>query len=515
MFSKYGTILSCKVAEENGKSKCFGFVQFETQNSAISAISSLNGAVFEGKKLYVSTFKKKEERMMDGFKEQKFNNLYVKNFDCNLTEDLLREKFSRYGKVNSAVIMRDEEGNSRGFGFVKGWNTRPMNARADVGEPENLNTEESTPTACKNDTMVVEQDKEPTAAVQVEGLETEATPSATIGGVQVVQGLEELACKGIDVDQFVDEAVLEAAIDIIEEAAGNVMQENEVNAQQVEGLEAGASPVEQGLEEVTPSPTIGGVNGGGSVSRLKEMVQELRAKGIDISIVSKESETRSIGSCPSLSYNAWAKGMKEKWGPKREKLIDEAKQEVLNYFEKTFKELGQSKYDEMEPQLLEEAGSIFVSKLKEAEPKERGEQNAVKAKVQEGEVCSSGSGNKKKEWELNEWALLLKEKWEQDEDLGDIIDESLREIRAYLRENHGGWLEKFDSKVASEASSILKCKIVASSIGKKYGPKSRLGWGLKCKHLSTGYLLYDWARKYFDGVIDSEDSGSSEGSDEG
>ncbi|XP_019194171.1 PREDICTED: polyadenylate-binding protein 4-like [Ipomoea nil] len=119
MFSKYGTILSCKVAEENGKSKCFGFVQFETQNSAISAISSLHGAVFEGKKLYVSTFKKKQERMMGAFTEQKFNNLYVKNFDCNLTEDLLREKFSRYGKVNSAVIMRDEEGNSRGFGFVK------------------------------------------------------------------------------------------------------------------------------------------------------------------------------------------------------------------------------------------------------------------------------------------------------------------------------------------------------------------------------------------------------------
>ncbi|XP_019161831.1 PREDICTED: polyadenylate-binding protein 6-like [Ipomoea nil] len=52
MFSKYGIILSCKVVEEkNGKSKCFGFVHFETQNLAISAISSLHGAVFEGKKL--------------------------------------------------------------------------------------------------------------------------------------------------------------------------------------------------------------------------------------------------------------------------------------------------------------------------------------------------------------------------------------------------------------------------------------------------------------------------------
>ncbi|XP_019178275.1 PREDICTED: polyadenylate-binding protein 6-like [Ipomoea nil] len=52
MFNKYGKIVSCKVAEEeNGKSKCFGFVQFETHNSAISAITSLHGAVFQGKKL--------------------------------------------------------------------------------------------------------------------------------------------------------------------------------------------------------------------------------------------------------------------------------------------------------------------------------------------------------------------------------------------------------------------------------------------------------------------------------
>ncbi|XP_019177082.1 PREDICTED: polyadenylate-binding protein 6-like [Ipomoea nil] len=52
VFSKYGIILSCKVVEEkNGKSKCFGYVQFETHNSAISAFNSLHGAVFEGKKL--------------------------------------------------------------------------------------------------------------------------------------------------------------------------------------------------------------------------------------------------------------------------------------------------------------------------------------------------------------------------------------------------------------------------------------------------------------------------------
>nr|GMD57861.1 hypothetical protein Iba_chr11eCG16850 [Ipomoea batatas] len=265
----------------------------------------------------------------------------------------------------------------------------------------------------------------------------------------ILEGLEELACKGISVDQFVDEAVIEAAVSIIEDAAGNVMKEGEVGEVNEEAQEPNTTVRVEGLETelATPSPTLEGVKENGGGTRLKEMV-----------------ESRSIGSSSSMSFNTWAKGMKEKWGPECGKIIDEAKQEVLHFFEKAFKDLGQSKYDEMKPQLLEKA-----------------------------------------------------EKWNQDEDLGDIIESSLEEIRAYLRNNHGGWLEKFDAKAASEASSILKCKIEASSIGKKYGPKSRLGWGLKCKHLSTGYFLCDWARKYFSDVIEedsSEGSGGSEESDE-
>lgn len=66
---------------------------------------------------YVSKFIKKQEREAP-CEDLKFTNLYVKNFDDDLTEDLLREKFSIYGKVHNAVIMRDEKGKSRGFGFV-------------------------------------------------------------------------------------------------------------------------------------------------------------------------------------------------------------------------------------------------------------------------------------------------------------------------------------------------------------------------------------------------------------
>ncbi|XWS20205.1 hypothetical protein CRYUN_Cryun31cG0079900 [Craigia yunnanensis] len=117
IFCRFGTILSCKIAEENGKSKGFGFVQFDSEKSAIAAITALHDTMVEGKKLYVSKFVKKSERIAAAEKE-KITNLYVKNLVDGMTEDLLQEKFSRYGKVCSVVIMKDGKGRSRGFGFV-------------------------------------------------------------------------------------------------------------------------------------------------------------------------------------------------------------------------------------------------------------------------------------------------------------------------------------------------------------------------------------------------------------
>lgn len=56
---------------------------------------------------------KKNER-----KEPEFTNVYVKNLDLDFTEFLLKEKFSEYGNVTSAVIMKNADGKSKGFGFV-------------------------------------------------------------------------------------------------------------------------------------------------------------------------------------------------------------------------------------------------------------------------------------------------------------------------------------------------------------------------------------------------------------
>lgn len=51
-FQKFGNILSCKVVtSDDGKSKGYGFVQFETEASAKAAIEKLNGLTDGGKQM--------------------------------------------------------------------------------------------------------------------------------------------------------------------------------------------------------------------------------------------------------------------------------------------------------------------------------------------------------------------------------------------------------------------------------------------------------------------------------
>ncbi|KAH8355004.1 hypothetical protein KR093_003751 [Drosophila rubida] len=130
-FEPYGTITSYKVmSKEDGKSKGFGFVAYETTEAAEAAVQALNGKEMgEGKSLYVARAQKKAERQQElkrKFEELKKKrhesvfgvNLYVKNLDDSIDDDRLRKTFSLYGTITSAKVMTDEEGRSKGFGFV-------------------------------------------------------------------------------------------------------------------------------------------------------------------------------------------------------------------------------------------------------------------------------------------------------------------------------------------------------------------------------------------------------------
>ncbi|KAI1327415.1 hypothetical protein F5Y16DRAFT_196419 [Xylariaceae sp. FL0255] len=119
-FAAFGNILSCKVAQdENGNSKGYGFVHYETDEAAAAAIKHVNGMLLNEKKVYVGHHIPKKDRQSK-FEEMKanFTNVYVKNIQADATDDEFRELFEKYGDVTSSSLARDNDGKSRGFGFV-------------------------------------------------------------------------------------------------------------------------------------------------------------------------------------------------------------------------------------------------------------------------------------------------------------------------------------------------------------------------------------------------------------
>jgi len=116
----------------------FGFVNFLDHESALAAVETLNATEVDGEvdgepgkqELYVGRAQKKTERERElraKFEAQKMDriskfqgvNLYVKNLDDSVTDDMLRDEFSAMGTITSARVMRDIKADrSRGFGFV-------------------------------------------------------------------------------------------------------------------------------------------------------------------------------------------------------------------------------------------------------------------------------------------------------------------------------------------------------------------------------------------------------------
>jgi len=119
-FSAFGNILSCKIATDTkGMSRGYGFVHYETKEAAQEAIAKVNGMMLNDKKVFVGEFMSKKERLEKlGDQAKKFKNVFIKNFGEALNEETLREMFCKHGEITSCVVMSDEHGKSKGFGFV-------------------------------------------------------------------------------------------------------------------------------------------------------------------------------------------------------------------------------------------------------------------------------------------------------------------------------------------------------------------------------------------------------------
>ncbi|EJD02338.1 polyadenylate binding protein [Fomitiporia mediterranea MF3/22] len=140
-FAAFGNVLSCKVAtDENGRSRGFGFVHYDTAEAADTAIKAVNGMLLNDKKVFVGHYISKKERQahIDEQKSQ-FTNLYVKNLDTEVTDDEFNDMFAKFGEVTSAVVQKDEEGKSKGFGFVNFKDHESAQAAVDALHDTELN----------------------------------------------------------------------------------------------------------------------------------------------------------------------------------------------------------------------------------------------------------------------------------------------------------------------------------------------------------------------------------------
>jgi len=126
IFSAHGKITSSAImTNEKGESKGFGFINYETAESAQAASDLLNGTTIGGKQIYVGRAQKRQERdevlrhqRAEQLQKYQGANVYVKNLDDNVNDEKLNQEFSRFGPIISARVMTDEKGNSKGFGFV-------------------------------------------------------------------------------------------------------------------------------------------------------------------------------------------------------------------------------------------------------------------------------------------------------------------------------------------------------------------------------------------------------------
>jgi polyadenylate-binding protein len=116
-FSMFGNILSCKVSTNaKRESLGYGFVHYESDEAAQTAINRVDGKVIAGQQVSVQPFRSKKERGVES-DAPSFTNLYLKNLPDDATEESVRALLGKFGEITSMKLVV-AEGKSKGFGFV-------------------------------------------------------------------------------------------------------------------------------------------------------------------------------------------------------------------------------------------------------------------------------------------------------------------------------------------------------------------------------------------------------------
>eukprot|EP01083_Nonionella_stella_P085622 237465_1 len=114
LFSPYGLLERCKIVVDlqTLRSRGYGFVKYDNAVSAERALTALNGYELNGKKLKVAYARPQCKAITNA-------NLYITNVPPHFTDANLRKLFHGYGRIVECRVLKDQNGHSRGVGFVR------------------------------------------------------------------------------------------------------------------------------------------------------------------------------------------------------------------------------------------------------------------------------------------------------------------------------------------------------------------------------------------------------------
>jgi RNA recognition motif-containing protein len=102
------------VDHQTGRAKGSAIVTFENDDDAGNAISTLNGRDFGGRDMVIEEARERTERAPVAPNKK----LFVNKLAYGVTSELLEQTFAEAGEVERVHVATDENGQSRGFGFV-------------------------------------------------------------------------------------------------------------------------------------------------------------------------------------------------------------------------------------------------------------------------------------------------------------------------------------------------------------------------------------------------------------
>jgi RNA recognition motif-containing protein len=128
-FSVFGKIVECNIVKnKNANLLNYGFIQFDTPESANEMVRKTNGMTYFGNTVNVKISKKHvKSKNDDGLK-----NVYIKNLPKDITKSELTSLFIKSGPIlSSMLVMNREKNEPNGCAFVKYMNVAGSNTAID------------------------------------------------------------------------------------------------------------------------------------------------------------------------------------------------------------------------------------------------------------------------------------------------------------------------------------------------------------------------------------------------